>query len=399
MKKYFAITFLFFCQTAFADEFSQSVMNVLTAEPVNQDGLQSSSRLALETTLDDNYKSQDRRNEFLDSGFRARFNNQLNFGKGISLNTNILADRFDNGDQIARRNSSIQGGGDRSFENIGIALRELNIAKNSEKYAVILGKFNLNFGSAWLWNRGIWIQQIANDNYRQVEKLGAVAIYRAGDAKKTGQYNFSFSSFTNDRKNFDNSLLNNRDSNKKSDAKAGDVRAPASYAAMLDINFDFGEREKLSYQFSYLNLAVNERATTIASNKVDDQKNFALNMNYQYPLNEKIALDALIEYVEVKNLNGNSDIGERYFTANLITNFGENWNILLGNSRRQNIQINAYGFDQNLSEISLGYEFKKNDFFDRLTIQAGYKNFRNDLKTTVDSQNSIGLLMRYYKNF
>jgi hypothetical protein len=413
MKKYFLILLLF-CQSAFADdEINQSTIADVISDYFFDDEdddddddynyeaditIKSHSRFAAEIAFDDNFSANDRRNEFKDSNFRVRFNNSLSFGEGISLNSNIVLNRFDNIDQTDRRNNSIKAG-DRSFENIGVVLREFNISKNAKNYALIAGKINLNFGSAWRWNRGIWIHDLANNNYRQVEKLGFVGIYRAGDSKKTGQYNFSLSSFTNDRKNFDNTLFVNRNSDKKSDASAGDTRSLQSYAAMLDINFDFGDREKLSYQFSYLNLAVNERAMQISSNKVDDEKDFVLNMDYHYPLNNEILLNGFIEYAEVKNLNGNSDFGERYLTTNLNTKFGEHWNVLLGNSRRQNLQLGANGFDQNLSEISLGYEFKKNRFFDRLTIQGGYKYFRNDQRTFVDSRNAVGFLMRYYKNF
>jgi hypothetical protein len=46
----------------------------------------------------------------------------------------------------------------------------------------------------------------------------------------------------------------------------------------------------------------------------------------------------------------------------------------VGNSRLKDRDYNAIGFNENLSEISLGYEFKKNNYFDKLTVQIGYKN-------------------------
>jgi hypothetical protein len=360
--------------------------------------LELTNRLVFEVGMDDNYQSANRQNEFKDTYSRTRLISKLNVYDKFTLNSYLTFSNLDNESQIVRRNASLNGGGDRSFENMGVVVQELNITKNSKNYSLVAGKFNPNFGNAWAWNRGIWIHDIANQNYRQVEKLGFAGIYRLGNAEKTGQYSFGLSAFTNDRKNLDNSLMNKRDSDSKSDARAGDSRSLESYLATIDINFDFKEREKLSYHFSYLNLAVNQRVSQVPANKVDDQKNFALNLNYQYPLSEKMLLNGFLEYVEVKNLNGNSNIGERYLTANLITKF-DNWSLLLGNSKRQNLQLATNGFDQNLTEISLGYEFTKNSFFDRLTIQAGYKNFRNDQRTSLDSQNSLGFLVRYYKNF
>jgi hypothetical protein len=406
MKKYFLILLLFFCQKALAQKGVDegAIFNLIEESKVKNKAVQKSfvesySRIALEVYFDDNYDNDDKKSENLDSGIRARIDNSLKFGSGISLNTNLLIDRFDNIDKTARRNSSVNSNRDRSFENIGISLRELNISKSTKDYSLIAGKFHLNFGSGWRWDRGIWMREIANSNYRQVEKLGAAAILHAGDLQKTGKYHLSLSSFTNDRKNLDNSTLSNRNSDNKASASAGDTRSLKSYAVMLDIDFDFGEREKLSYQFSYLNLAANARASNIEAGKIDNQKDLLLNVHYQYPINDNLLIDGLLEYVEVENLNGNSDIREKYFTANFITKIGDHWSVLLGNSRRQNIHLGANGFDQNISEASLGYEFKKNSIFDRLTIQAGYKNFRNDQRTVIEELNTVGFLIRYYKSF
>jgi hypothetical protein len=80
--------------------------------------------------------------------------------------------------------------------------------------------------------------------------------------------------------------------------------------------------------------------------------------------------------------------------------YQKNWSLLLGNSRLKDRNFNEFGFNQNLSEISLGYEFNKTNYFDKLTIQIGYRHNRNAfLNNNVQTQSSQGLLIRYYKNF
>jgi len=356
------------------------------------------TQVVVDVKYDDTYHANNRADEYSETSGRIRLFNKIQLTDALSLNTRATVKGIDNSGERARRAADGHGGGDRTFENTGILLRELNLVWEQKNYALMAGKFNLNFGNAWAWNRGLWIHELAN-NYRQVEKLGFSGIYRLGDSTRTGQYNFSFSAFTNDRKNLDNSLLVSRDSAHKSDAVPGDTRSLQSYNAALDVIFDFAPKERLTYHFAFLNLAINGRASALPQNKISDQQSYVVNMNYKHPLQDDMAFDAFVEYVDTINLNGNSDYREQYLTANLITNLDKNWSILVGNSSRKQIQLGSNGFDQSLSEISLGYEFSKTAFFDKLTLQAGFRSQRNNFKTSLDTQSGVGLLLRYYKNF
>ncbi len=357
-----------------------------------------SNRFIGEVAFDDNYQSTNRQNEYKESFAKVRFYSNFHLNKQVWISSYLKLDRIDNQNKTDRRNATSRGGGDRSFENIGVFFEELNLNSSRDNYSLIAGKFNLNFGSAWRWDRGLWIHNIA-DGYKQAEKLGFSGIYRLGDSKKTGQYSFSFSTFTNDRKNLDNALMVERNTVHKSDARPGDTRSLQSYSASMNINFDFSELEKLTYHFSYIDLAVNERASSVTPTKIDDQKGFSAGMNYQYPINKNLVLDGMLEYAKMKNVNGNSDITDDYFTANIIARFYKNWTMLLGNASTRRMQVEQFGYDQNLSEISFGYEFDKTNFFDKFTLQAGYKNLRTNNKTSLETQNVFGLLVRYYKNF
>jgi hypothetical protein len=122
-------------------------------------------------------------------------------------------------------------------------------------------------------------------------------------------------------------------------------------------------------------------------------------MNYRYPLDQNFLLDGLVEYATMKNFNGNSDIHEDYFSASLIGEIYKNWNATFGYANRKNIRINQNGYDQNLAEISFGYTFDKNRFFDSLLMQTGYRNLRYNYKTSIDQRNAYGALVRYMKHF
>lgn len=347
------------------------------------------NRLIAETQFDNNYKDTNKQNEYKDLSGKIRFYSNLHLNKNIRISSFIAANRLDN-------SGTVLNGSNRYFENTGAYFQELNLNTNHENYSLVAGKFNPTFGTAWRWDRGLWSYNLAS-NYKQTEKLGFGGVYRLGNAQKTGQYNFSLSAFTNDRKNLDNSIFTNRDSAHKSEGRPGDTRSLSSYNLGLNINFDFGAQEKLSYNFSYLNLAVNKRNNPAV--RADDQKGFVAGMNYQYPWKENIAFDFLLEYTGMRNVDGNSDISEKYLTGNLITKFYKNWNLLIGNSSRKQTTLFQSGTSQNLSEISFGYDFNKTKFFDRLTIQTGVKHLYTNNQISPETQNSLGMLVRYYKYF
>ena len=356
------------------------------------------SSLVYDINFNDEYQSTDRKNEFNETRSRGRLNSSFYFAKNFSLNSFLKSERSSQASETARRNALPNGGGDRTFENEGIFVEELNLAYDNTKHAFVVGKFDLNFGTAWRFKRGIWTYNTA-ENYKQREKLGLNGIYRIGNSRQNGRYEFGYAVFTNDRKNLDNSVITSRDSAHKSDAIPGDTRSLQSYLASLDIDFDFADKERLTYHFAYINLAVNHSAASISPAKVADQKGLVLGMNYKYPVTENLNLDSLLEYSTIKNFGGNSDASEKYFTGNVIGRLYQNWNVTLGYATHHNAVLEANSYDKNSSEISFGYEFGKNSFFDKLLFQVGYKNQRENYKTSLESRNVLGGLVRYQKGF
>ncbi len=395
MKKILLIL-LFLPFVALANDFTnQGILNdsvdLAAQKEIIENKNLASLRAISEVNLTNNFKATKKDDEINDFKGAARVFTNVKIFKDLNFSALFNAERVND------ENYQNDGSG-RYFERIGAYAQEINLNYHQKEYSLIAGKFNLNFGNAWRWDRGIWIHQIA-DGYRQNEKLGFAAVYRLGDAQTTGQYNFSLSAFTNDRKNFDNSIIHNRQSPSKSDAKAGDTRSLSSINVGLNINFDFGEDEKLNYNFSYLRQAVNRHASQVASNKIDDEDDFVAGINYLYPLNQNLKIDFLTEYSELKNVGGNSDVTERYGTYLLKTYYRKNWNFLAGYSAISRKITNLSGFDQNISEASIGYDFNKTCLFDRLTIQSGIKRLFTNNANASETLSGVGFLIRYYKYF
>lgn len=354
-----------------------------------------SNRIIIDLNYDNNYQSSDRRNEFQESSGKIRYFNNINFNNYFALNSYVKVQKIDNNNEIHKRSLS-NSGGDRAFENMGSYIEEINLNYKYKNNNLIIGKFNLDFGSAWRWDRGLWIHNVAEE-YKQTEKIGIADFIKIGNSKKTGQYNFGYSLFTNDRKNFDNSIMANRDSAHKSDATVGDTRSLKSYNIFLEVNFNFSKKEKLNYHFSYINLAINKR--NAPSNRNSDQHGLTAGMNYKFPISDNFELDGILEYADIKNFAGSKNHDQKYYSFNLINRFYNNYNILVGNSMVKNFNNPNNLLKRNLSEISLGYEFDKSNFFDNLTMQLGWKIERIDFVSTVLKQNSYGFLARYTKSF
>ena len=372
------------------------------------EGFRSNFSNSLISTLNfnQNYQSSDSQNNYKELVYSARLNSALNFHKNFSIYSairlsDLSPDSEETGSNNISRNRRENQKRIRNFKNEGIFAEEFALAFNQEKYNLIAGKFNLNFGTAWRWDRDIWGHNIARE-YTQTEKLGFSGIYRIGDIKKTGLYNFGFSIFTNDSKNFDNSLLTNRNSPSKQNALPGDTRSLKSYLASLDVNYDFGKKgdlpEELSYHFSYLNLAMNKTAN-LDHSKRSEQKSYALAMNYKYPFSPRFSLDSLLEYARIKNTLGDPSFGDSYLTGNFIGRFDKNWNATISLVNHKTSVFRQSSVDNNLLEFSGGYEFGKNRFFDRLLLQAGYRKIAINNRLNYDKRNAYGLMMRYYKSF
>lgn len=356
------------------------------------------SRLVFDVNSDNQYSATNSRDQYIDTKATAFLTSKVRLGENFSIKSNLRMERANKVSEDDKRKLSVNGGGNRTFENEEINVKELTINYDNKNLSLLAGKFIANFGDAWKIGRGIWSRELTS-SYMQKDKLGLGASYKMGNLQKTGLYNFGFAAFTNDRKNLDNSILTQRDSDHKYDGKAGDTRSLQSYVASLDVNFNFGKKEELFYHFAYLNLAVNEKTSLVDQTKIEDQKGFVANGKYLYPIGENFLLDSFIEYVDMKNVGGDSDVRNKYVNASLVGEIYQNWNATLAATNIKNKVMDENGYDQNFMEVSGGYKFAKTSIFDNFLVQIGYKNIRTNYKTSVNEQQSYGVLARYVKAF
>ena len=360
--------------------------------------LKITNRIVADTTTTNNFQSVDQRNEFRDITGALRYYSTIQLNKNFEIYGLARLTRFDNDRDIERRENNNKSGNHRTFENLGINLSELSLKYSNGNSSLIAGKFTTNFGTAWRWNKGIFIHTVPQ-NYALNEKLGLTAVTKYGNIKKTGLYNFSLSLFTNDRKNLDNSLLHRKNSNTKSQAIAGDTGGISSMTLATDVNFEFTKKEKLSYHIAYSRLGVNKNATSVALERLKKQTGAVFGMNYKFPVQENFDLETILEYANIKNINGDSNISDKYFTSNLILKYYSNYSLMVGNSNNRNKNRISPRQSTNITEINFGYEFDKNKFFDKLTTQIGYYQTLTRETTTTNKEKSYALLVRYFKNF
>lgn len=348
----------------------------------------------------DDFKSDNYKEQNSEAIWRSRLDLSLNITDDLTIAAAGQVDEMNQYSENTARSNSPNGGGDRSFENEGAFLDELILNYNYKDFSVLAGKFTANFGYAWSFNNGIWINEI-NKQYKQSEKLGFGVIQRFGDRKEFGQYVFGASVFTSDRKNFDNSIITRRDEVSKSSGTPSDTRGLNSYVLSADILYEFNNNEKLSYHFSYLNSAINTRNNTSnTKDKIADEKAFAININYDYPINENFVLKSFGEYVEINNVGGNVEEDSKFFSVNFTAEFYKNFSMVFGKSKEKEFKVATNGIDKSISEIDLGYKFiNSNPFLNGTKIMIGYKMQDNDQKTIRTQSESFGVFVNHKIEF
>jgi hypothetical protein len=399
MKKHIkwilSLVFAMGAQSAFAYDMENGVWKNLNEEheqTVNNKSLVSGmlfNRIYQTNTFD----SDNANNEYKDTYLKSRLGVNLKLSDNFSIKTVAKLENVAN----SRSNGD---GTNRFFENEGAFLDELVLGYDYKNFSAIAGKFNPNFGDAWKIRNGIWVSEIAAE-YEQKEKLGFGFIQRAGDRKKFGEYVFGASVFTNDRKNLDNSTITARDSAVKSDGIPGDTRSPESYVLSTDIYYDFGNDENLSYHFSYLNLAINDRQNkTNIPAKINDEKAFALNMNYKYPINNNFLLDSFVEYTNISNMDGDTEKNADFLTVNFTAYIFKDYFVTLARAKEKQIKIGENGTDKIIDELSFGYKLDHlHPILKGLTASGGYQRYDLNNKTDLVRDKAFGVAITHKLEF
>lgn len=130
----------------------------------------------------------------------------------------------------------------------------------------------------------------------------------------------------------------------------------------------------LTYQIGFRNLGAADNSAT-----GDDETGFTFGGGYNFPVSDRVEMDTLLEYVNIKNFEGATEDRE-YIYANLITTIDENWNVTAGYTHRSTEDVGA-------ADV--------NDFGNGLTLEAGWRSAEEaSLDTDI-----IGGLARYTLEF
>jgi hypothetical protein len=334
------------------------------------------------------YKSNDNQNEFYESNLKNTLDLFVKISQNLSIKTKVKFSKI-------RKNSKISNKNYRYFENYGLYLEKLYLTYDYKNISIFTGKDTINFGQAWNTGDYIWALDMSKRYYKFINKFSLGGSISTGSAKDFGKFTLTTGSFFNDEK-INNSLVTKKDIDHNLQNQAGsDMKLLSSYYAILDINYDFKNNEKLSYHFGHINSSINPRQIYTNSNKAADQKSFIANIKYQYPLSEEFIIIVFLEHALLKNYLGDVNKEHKFLSKRISLDFYKNYHLVYAESSRKYTEIGYNGIDEDMNELSFGYKFNQNHILNGLNIFLGTKKDIIDYKSYRISTKSYGLYARY----
>ncbi len=359
-----------------------------------------SGKIKTEFFFVDNYTSNNKKNIYKDYYNRTKLSLRANITDQLSLNSVIKSSKMKQNLENEMRDKSLTGSGTRSFENHGAYLEKLYLKYSTNNLDLFAGKKTLNFGNAWKKSQYMWILNKSLEYYQFNEKFALGGVLKGGREDGNGKYLLTLGSYFNDDKYSDNSRITKREYIGNNTTKSGDDKSLfASYYAALDISYDFGNDEKLTYHFGYVKSAIADRGYDVERLEVSDQKSYVANINYQIPVTKNILPKIFIEYVFLDNYGGsnlkNSHLLTKYITLNLYQNYHLTYTIF----KVKHFEIGTNNIDKDIDEISLGYKFNKNNILNGLSTRIGYNREVINKKTSNEETESAILYLKYEYKF
>jgi hypothetical protein len=266
------------------------------------------------------------------------------------------------------------------FDNEGVFIEEIKLNYEHGAWSAFAGKFNPAFGIAWDY-RGIWGEDFAED-YEITERIGFGGGY-VFDTPQYGAHALTASTFFADTSFLSQSKITDRGDLSKSDGGASNTESFESFAVSLD-GENLGGVDGLYYKIGYQNQAEGD-----ADIEADRQTGVALTMGHAMPLTDRVALDGLVEYAIINNVDS-ADVDSDYITASLITTMDDAWNVTASYTGRDIEAAGAADDDDYLFQISGGYDFGQGT-----TAEIGYRTAEESGNDT----NIIGGLVRHIVEF
>jgi len=268
---------------------------------------------------------------------------------------------------------------DNFLDNEGAFIEELKFNYENGPWAAWAGKFNPGFGIAWDV-RGIWGEDFAED-YEITEKIGVGGSYTF-ETENAGSHTLAANTFFADTTFLSGSTVTNRGTTDLDDGGVSNTEDFSSYVISLE-GENLAGVESLYYKLGYRNQ--DEGDDTVGG---DRETGYVATLGHVFSINERIELDALVEFADINNFNA-STADNQYFTASLITTIDENWNIATSFTSRD-IDSTGADADDHLLQISGGYDFGQGT-----TAEIGWRNSEEGGEDT----DIIGGLVRHVFEF
>jgi hypothetical protein len=266
----------------------------------------------LELTYSDVYDSDDEAAELSDLVLEAGLDAALHLGEAFSLNAGLVVE------------PSLDPVADRAFGDTGAYLEQLYLRYAHGGLAVIGGKYNPAFDSAYEVTPGIFNDDFSGD-YELTEGIGAAFAYTFG-SDEAGEHTFSIGAFF-----FDNTVLSETlgrerfesaegelDSrNRRRFGGVGNTRAPESFAVALS-GENLAGVEGLGYTLGFHHLAAGITET-------EDQNGYVAGASYAIGDPERFSATPYVEFAALEDFGGTPDLEVDYLTLALTLRHGPWW--------------------------------------------------------------------------
>jgi hypothetical protein len=268
----------------------------------------------------------------------------------------------------------------RAFEDEGLFVEELYLAYDTERWGLLAGKFNVNFGIAQREAPGIYGNDFALAGYDFTERVG-LGGRLSGDLGPAGRVDLSASTFFLDTSVLSESLLADRGRTRLEDGGPSNTEDLSSFAVALD-----GEQipglPGLAWHAAFIRQAPGET-------EGEDERGVALALYGRWPGPGGTEIAPVIEGVRFEDADGVAGRERSFLTTGAELASGP-WSLaLVHNLRRTSDEAQGTDDDQ-LVQVSVGYQF---DF--GLEAHVGWRWARED----GDESETLGVLLAYGFSF
>lgn len=272
---------------------------------------------SLEIANDQVFKSDDAANEIRDTYLELELDGEYAFSDSVAFFAGLTAESVT--DAVANR----------SFEDIGLYVRELGLRFAAGNGEYFVGKVTPVFGTAWDSAAGFYGGTLAED-YELTEQLGALADFDMGNGNT-----LSMGLFFADNSVLSESAFTNRGRNSEDDGGAGNTGKLNNAAVQWTKEWDS--------TFAY----VGARYLNAGTGDAGDEKGVVAGIGHEFG----IPLYAFAEVASFQNWGGSTD-DATYATLNALYTIGDV--ALSGTYARRDIDSEGV---TNLYSIAAEYQF------------------------------------------